>query len=353
MLEISLDTCAFFAMIKYNEVYDKGGMQALNYTLKEDEDKLKELEKNILANMSPDFLKKYPNLSFEKKLDFYKDYATSIDALAKVKIETYIKNSQGIFYDQNGNEFIREISEDRKNLFLKKAQLFQEMREQASKSYNYYLQAREDYKLLADNYQMGLIYKGALNGEYDLSVSTTPYAEILNHEADNDSESTKGFVKFEQSKIDALFDHCSFPATFDKEIRDKIDEIALEFRTKREEEKMEAPDTKEMAPDINSLGFYGDSTMAAEASITGKILVTLNKKDFIYDKSIKQYNDYIRRHIAYVEKKYAPYTTDALPYSPAEVLSGKIARPSRKPYYQIEINDHKKQIQECNESIAE
>ena len=52
-----------------------------------------------------------------------------------------------------------------------------------------------------------------------------------------------------------------------------------------------------MGEDKNSLGDWGDSKIAAIASLTGMLLVTNNGKDFIFDKSIGKDNTNIRNHI--------------------------------------------------------
>ena len=190
------------------------------------------------------------------------------------------------------------------------------------------------------------IYKQALEGKYDFYISPTAYAEIQNHADETDSESIKGNIKFDQRKIDSLFKRCSFLSMYDKEMRDKVNEIAEKFRTSQ------GSSTKEMAPDINSLGLYGDSMIMAEACLAGMILITHNKKDFIYDKSFKQDNDYIRRHITLVESQNAPYATDALPFTPAELLEGKIVEPTKPSNYDISIKDFEQHTRDYDESIA-
>ena len=47
MQKISLDTCAFFFSIRYNEIYKKGGMDALDALLKQDEEQIKNFLKSI------------------------------------------------------------------------------------------------------------------------------------------------------------------------------------------------------------------------------------------------------------------------------------------------------------------
>lgn len=345
MVKISLDTCAFFSMIRYNEIYNKDGIQALEQVLKENEEKIKGFEEKILNTMGPEFLKKHPNLSFEEKLEFYKDYATSLKTFAKNKFENYEKNAQGIFY-AGGKEFRREISEQEKNNFLNKAQCFIQMYNSIPENLDCYKDSREDYKLLINNYNMGLIYKAALEGKYEFYISPTVYAEIQNHTDEKDSESVKGNIKFNQSKIDSLLKRCTFLSMYNKEIRDEVNKIAKEFRTKQNSS------TKEMAPDINSLGLYGDSMIMAEASLAGIILITLNKKDFILDKSVKQNNDNIRKHISLVESQNAPITTDALPFSPTELLEGKIVEPTKQSIFEITLKNYEQHIKDYDENIA-
>ncbi len=345
MSNICLDTCAFFAMIKYNETFNKNGMDALDDMLKEDEEKIKAFEQSIKSLMSADFLKEYSQYSFSEQLELYKDYATSKMALAEQKVDTYEKNAQGIFFD-NGNEFRMQITDAKRASLLKKAQIFKNLHDNISATFENFKQLKEDYKLLVNNHQMGLVYRNALEGKYDFFITPTVYAEILNHEDDNDSKSEKGNIKFEQRKIDALFEKCTFLSMATQEIREQVDKISEDFRTKGD-----SP-AKEMAPDINSLGIYGDSMIMAEASLAGMNLITLNRKDFIYDNSIKQNNDFIRQHIAFVEKG-SPFTTDALPYSPAELLEGKTTEPSIKPYYKIPLQTFYQKVQDYDGNIAE
>ena len=349
-MKICLDTCAFFAMLKYNEAYTKNGPEALDEVLREDEQTLQNFQQSIRAAMHPSFFIKNPGLTFDEQLEKYKDYATTTMANAKKDIENFEKNAQGIFYSK-GKEIRLDITPEKREFFLREAQRQRELLEAISKPYEYYKHAKEDYKLLVNNHQMGLVFKMALEGKYEFYIPPTVYAEIQNHAAEKDSVSEKGNVKYAQSKLDSLFKRCTFLSMSSKSIRRRIAKLAQEFRTTQNDE--DPKQTKAMAPDKNSLGIFGDSLIMAEACIAGMILISLNKKDFINDKSLKQENDHIRKHILLVETKEEPYTTDALPYSASELLEGKIEEPKTKPYFEIAETKTTPNIQEYFENSAE
>ena len=74
--------------------------------------------------------------------------------------------------------------------------------------------------------------------------------------------------------------------------------------------------------------------------------------DFDNNKSYKQENDYIRRHITLVESQNAPYTTDALPFSAAELIEGKISEPTISSHYDIATKNFEQHSHDYDENIA-
>ena len=298
MQKICLDSCALFFMIKYNEAYNRGGLKAVDKLLNQNEKRIKDYKENLLNAMTPEYLEKNKDKSFEDKLEFYKEYANKIKKGAIRDIEKYEKNAEGYFYDKKGQLHYHENTPHKREMFLEFKAQQESLLEFVEKSDKYFTRAKRNYKLLIDKNLMGQIYKGFLEGKYEFYITPTAYAEILNHSADKDSASDKGKVKFSKNKLDAMLKRCSILTMSDKEISDKVDEISKAFRTKRDS------DTKAMSRHKNSLGVYGDSMIMAEASLAGINLLTLNLKDFIRDKSIKQDNQRKRLHISKIEKEY-------------------------------------------------
>ena len=69
MKNIVVDTCVFFGMIKYNDIYTAFGSKALDMAIARDEQKLETRKARILDLMPEEFHRKYANLSFEEKLE--------------------------------------------------------------------------------------------------------------------------------------------------------------------------------------------------------------------------------------------------------------------------------------------
>ena len=59
MKDIVVDTCVFFGMIKYNDLYTAFGEKALDVVLARDEQKLQARQSRILDLMPEEFHKKY------------------------------------------------------------------------------------------------------------------------------------------------------------------------------------------------------------------------------------------------------------------------------------------------------
>lgn len=97
-----------------------------------------------------------------------------------------------------------------------------------------------------------------------------------------------------------------------------------------------------MAEDINSVGEYGDSKIAAIASLSGMTLVTNNGKDFIFDKSTKTKNDKIRKHISEVNANHE-YASDATVVSAEELVAGIFSLPQKQSGFEIVTQDSERE----------
>ena len=190
-----------------------------------------------------------------------------------------------------------------------------------------YLQDREDYKTAKNICDAGELYLKFLDGEYSFNIVSTIFDEIMNHTVGNSSaEHNEDFVKFDVEQIKSMAQNCTLISIKDESVLRAITAVATMLRQPVDQNDK----TKPMAQDINSLGQYGDSIIAATSLFTGYVLITQNSKDFIEDKGIKTRNDKIRQHIQKVSDTHSSYLSDALPHSLRELLNGEIRWPSRQ-----------------------
>ena len=330
MQNIVVDTCVFFGMIKYNDLYTAFGEKALEVVLARDEQKLEERKNHILGLMPEEFHKKYSGLSFEEKLEKYKDYATNMIATTTRKIESLELLIQGKVVEKG---VVKEVNITPEKRAALEAQLQQqlELQQKIEATYEAYIQERADYKTAKNSLQAGRIFQGSIKGDYSIHIVSTSYDEIKNHIAGQTNSQDERFLTFTHQQVSSLTERCTLITVRHTDVRDYVDDVATSFRTPIAGGKGHAMDQ-----DINSLNRYGDSTIMAEANLSGMTFVTQNVKDFIENKSIKTPNDGIRTHIEEVSRQLSPLTSDATPVTQEELLTGDYHVPT-KPSQVVEL----------------
>ena len=317
MQKVIIDSCVFFGMIKYNNFVEKYGKENLPRLLQQRKQKMEAVKKQIEACFYDDFNKKYQNLSFEEKIEKFKEYRNNKLGFLKNIIESKKNLIEGIGYDKKGNLIEINIPQEKKEILKKQI-------EEHEKELEKYIPEPEvifnKYKLNKNSLQCGQLYQMALEGKVDLNLFFVSYNEIINHTIPKDNESWLVFSPQEVANLTKRC--CSLITTHSSQAIQDLTELASKYRTP-----INIKGRKQMAEDINALGEYGDSLIMAGASMSGIILLTQNDKDFIRDKAFKQENDYIRQNTAVINSQ-VPYATDALCYSVDEFLSGEYTQPT-------------------------
>ena len=135
--------------------------------------------------------------------------------------------------------------------------------------------------------------------------------------------------------IESLSKKVTLINTKDPEVQRFVQLLAEKYRTKGNYK------GKEMAPDINSVGVYGDSLIMAECALAGIPFATQNEKDFIFNKGSKvkeadiakgksSTNEEKREHIRDVNNSFPELVSDVEPMSTAEFVSGDYHKVTRQ-----------------------
>ncbi|MBQ8425698.1 MAG: hypothetical protein IJX17_06725 [Clostridia bacterium] len=309
ILDVAIDTCVFFKMIEYNNFVEAYGEKYLSQLITLKEKELKDIKTDIRASLGTDFFKKYENLPFEHQIEKYKSYATNIESrcLNGMNEAMELANNAQTEEDQMKYFQIYENYYNQLNALL------------GDSTINENLIKINEYRMQKDIVEVGKIYQAALNGEFDLYCNFIAFDEVLYHTQRRDNPH---FLTYDLSEVNALTDRVvKVVSTKSQDVLDIVDMLAQEYRTGNGR-----VNEKPMDADVNSLDEFGDSKIAAFSNLTGMILITLNGKDFIFDKGYRWGNDNIRKHLQYTNSKY-DFTTDASVYSPKELLEGKVNTP--------------------------
>ena len=349
MKNIVVDTCVFFGMIKYNDIYTAHGEKALDMAIFRQEQKLEARKAYILKLMPDEFHKKYANLSFEEKLEKYKDYATNMIASAQRKIEGLELLLQGKVMEK-GVEKTVTLSPERRAALEKQLEEQKQLKAKIEKTYGEYIDKRAEYKVAKNSLEAGKILQGSIRGEYSIHIVSTSYDEIKNHIKGKAKSTDERYLTFTQAQVSNLTKRCTLISVRHHEVRDYVESVARSYRTP-----IHGGKGHQMDQDKNSLNRYGDSTIMAESNLSGMVFVTQNIKDFIEDKSVKTPNDRIRTHIEEVSASRRPLTTDATPITQEELLTGDYKTP-RKQSQVVELvpvkNPHREFAAELELQLA-
>ena len=284
---VIIDSCVFFGMIKFNNFVEKYGIEHLPELLSRQQQKLEKVQKQIEDCFYDDFKEKYKDLTFEEKMEKFKEYRNNKIANLESDIESKTNLLNGFGYNKQGERIEFNIPETRKEVIRQQILQHQQQLEIYQKEPEIDF---NKYRLNKNSLQNGQLYQMALEGKVKLNLFYVSYNEILNHTVPKDDES---WLCFTTNEVGSLTQKCSLITTHSNQTIQDLSALAEKYRTP-----VQIDGRKEMAPDINSLGEYGDSLIMAGASMSGVILLTQNEKDFINDKGIKPKNDYIRNNTA-------------------------------------------------------
>lgn len=319
MQNVIIDSCVFFGLIKYNKFVEQYGAENLPELIARKQVELDALQQQIETYFDNDFNKKYKNLSFEEKIDRFKEFRNNKIALIEKDIERISYLMQGIVYEKGGEVKHIPITDKRKQELRERLVT---LREQLA-----YYQTEPEidfnlYKLKKNSILNGKLFQRVLAGDVKLHLFSVSYDEILNHTIPKDGD--RAWLCFAPEEVAALTKkYCTLISTHSTKVLEDMQDLATMYRTP-----VAINGRREMANDINSKGVYGDSLIMAGSNMSGMILLTHNIKDFILDKGHKTHNDYIRQNVKEVSADIQ-YATDALCYSVEEFLDGKFADPKQ------------------------
>lgn len=318
MKNIVLDTCVFFGMLWYYRIYKKYGESGLADVLEDQKKDLKKARNAVARKYSEVFKKKYKGLSFDKAVDRVKEQYNNKKKNYAKKIASFELIAKGI--DPATRERTIPITRQLEVLLFQLPKLKIQNRKYCQ---NVDSNAISTYKNLRNSFENGLLFSSIIKGELKPFLVPPSFDEVIDHTKPK-ADKPKWKVVDEKLVDGMMEDFVTLISTHSEQFLKDVKNLAKKFRKPTGSE-----ESKEMAKDINSNEIFGDSLIMAWANMVGMPLVTQNIKDFIQNKTIKQYNDCKRKNIGAVAKEI-DYATDALPYSPREILDGELDEPSRK-----------------------
>ena len=310
MRNVMVDSCVFFGMIEYNNFVREYGVENLQKYIDLRKSMLLELSKTLKKSLGNDFIVQFSNLSFDEQVEKYKEYSTN-------SINNCIKDIEKNKRIASG-EVSPYITEEKKKKALEEIEITTKKLNSIT-PYESVEKLINTYRIYRNSLSSGLLYQGAINGDYKLFVNAYSYDEILNHSHESDNPD---WLFFPREQIDSLSTLFTKIYTTSPTLIEKIDKLAKSYRTENN-----LPNDRAMDNDINSVNEYGDSKIAAFSNLVGIDLVTHNAKDFIVDKSHGKNNCYIKNHLQNVNKSFEG-ATDATVYTAVDFVSKKIPEPT-------------------------
>lgn len=343
MENIMIDTCVFFKMIEYNNFVMEYGKENLDEYIKHNEDKLLKdkiaIDNFIKENGLIEFLEKNKNLSYIELINkLSNEKMSNIIGSCKKSIDGDTKALDNPAVPQQRKDFLKTKIHQNKQI-LEHAQDIDKKIKQ--------------FKLKIQSIECGKIFKQAIDGKIKLFTNTVSFSEILEHSKQSNKTNWIHFTENEilnlsKNMISIVTTESHQPFLTDDMQTDKTLQ-AIELLAKAYRQPSDNINEKNMEEDKNTLGDFGDSKIAALANMAGMTLVTINGKDFIYNKDKQEKNEDIRNHINAVNK-ICPYSTDAQVISIDEFLDGNYKRPSKNNPVCKLFNSQNQEIK-CNETF--
>lgn len=339
MENIMIDTCVFFRMIEYNNFAMKYG--------KENVGKLIEHNKQVLANKETEineFINKtFPNF-FEQNKDL--EYNDLILKFSNEKITNEVSRFSKAIESWESLKNNDKIPPERKALLKQN----KEKAEEIIKKYNQIDEWIKNYKTEKQSIKCGQIFKQAVDGKIKLFSNTVSFSEILEHSKKLDKENwvyypLEDITNLSKNMVSIVTTKSKQPFLKDEEKETDLTLGAIEYLAEQYRTPSTNENQKNMGNDKNILGDYGDSKIAAFASMAGMTFVTINGKDFIFDLDKNYKNEDIRNHINEINK-ICQYATDAQAISIDEFLENNYKRPTIQKNHMCSLEKVQKAIQD-------
>lgn len=321
-VNVVLDSCVFFFSLGLFDIYKNSGRDEFNAQISILENDISNIKSQLIQLVGDKYYNKHKNDSFEKMLDEYKSNINSLIKNADRMINAYTDLVNGFTRDGSGNRLPINLPPQAIEQKKHKIEELKNQKQILENVYKTYIEMRNDYTALTQQLYAGKVIERYLNGEIGLCLVEDGYREILNHIGSDDE--MVNFKTFSQQMINQLLSECVLVSIREKDVLDAVETLSKEYRTSH------ITDGSRMKDDINSLGAYGDSRIMAEANLAGLVLLTFNKKDFIFDKSGVYNNSQIRENTNLVNNMLSQITSDALPYTPEEFIKGEYKLPARR-----------------------
>lgn len=307
MKKLSVDTCVFLKLVSTNEKLKEKGNEGFAEFLDENYVEMMLLKDEMKKLMIEKYVISDRDCPFENMVEGYCRYIiTNLQKQNKI-ISNYIK---GDHYVNNGATFIKKPTYEE----YKQAQAFVNEVRASQFSEEILDDLKSEYLIHKLDYYAGTLLTQAICGDVELCITSTTFREIKNHIIGMTNGKTKGALYHKETVADFLKEYITY-IKVDESVRGASIDVTEKFSTKAGEE------TSPMKKDRNSKDEYGDLYIMSEASLAGVPLVTLNLKDFIWDRPDSSWNEKIRNNIKSVILSNEKMS-EALPFSVEEVVEG-------------------------------
>lgn len=355
MEKLAVDTCVFFKLIDLNDIYERNGEEYFKQYYRDLKTQYMAIEKEIQSfwEENNDLITKYfsanfnQNASFDNNFDIIGSKLNSRLTLVNDKIkmlQARVNSGTIVYRDKEKNlqtiTMSDEALEKSKELLeasLEERKILLDFHKEFKEVKDIFNGANDRFKIIKMKYEAAYIFDQMNKGNLQVFVPSTSYDEILNHTYKPELSAETNRIKrnFPREMIVSLSKKVTLINTKDPEVQRFVQLLAEKYRTKGTFK------GKEMAPDINSVGVYGDSLIMAECAIAGIPFATQNDKDFIFNKGTKfkesdiakglvGNNEEKREHIRDVNNTYSELASDAEPISTAEFVSGNYKKVTRQ-----------------------
>lgn len=349
MKEVLVDSCVFFSMLNYFENVDD--INSLPKIVEDDKRFLKNLRNEIISLFDDETKLKIANeidsvkdkyKYYENIIKGYKNHITQKVSTLTRKIENAERLSKKKVFvkfseiEKHPKATILEYIYEDNNTAIKGCYVYEPNIKDSTASQNLknipvfenelnklvkWEQIKEkiaEYIALSNTIATAPLFEKIFKKEIKPYITDAIAHEIVAHtEKRPDNEE---WLCFEKSLVDSFIETYISRITINsRELINTANNLATKLRTKSETKPL-----KEMhINDVNSVGVYGDSLIMAYAILTGYNLITLNGKDFIFDKGKASGNDFIRQYIDKVAKENG-FNSGALAYSVEELLNTEL-----------------------------
>lgn len=353
MKEFIIDSCVFFNFLSIHEE-TKDNLDELVKSHKNNKKLNKELEGFFYDIFEDKFKEKHKSKIDNKEfsrfelIELYKEYVKNEETILENEINKLDLLSRGLkevkhkvatpeqissaeetfYYEEKGIKTPTKyhipifVSEKEKQEAREKKENLKE--ELAKRSLWTKLQPTiERYEKLNEIIKIYPIYKDMLEGKFQPIIVPPIAHELIDHL--KEKPDNPNWITIKKDILDPFVEkYVKLVTVRNKKVMTKINSLAAEFREPSTEHNLKNMSNSKKS--LNALGRHGDSLIMAYAVYTGYNLLTLNGKDFIFEKGKEKNNENIRKYIEFVSKRNG-YTSGALAYSPVEYKNSEISTP--------------------------